>query len=125
MVAMIRVPSVTLLCIFILASCDPGYGPSFRNEFPEEVGVTVSFGDGTEWSGVWPPCREVFLGQENKSIERIIMEVSGEIIHDFRKDKIDKFNERESGESGYSVWIVDRSGIRFSTEDKCSVKEKS
>ena len=109
-----------------LVGCDYFPGPSVRNELSTMAQLTVSYSDGETWTHEWSPCESVHLGaveigrwgirpRQGVSIEEIVVGVNGEVVHRFDRTTIDKFVEEQNRQQGDSEWIIDRSGIQFST----------
>ena len=125
-----------LLCISVLAlvGCDHFPGPGVRNEFPAPAHITVSYTDGETWTNELQPCESMLLGaveagrwgmqpKKGVSINELTITVEGEVVHRFDKTTIDRLIEKEREQPGSPVWVVDRSGIRFSTEKECSLAQ--
>ena len=60
---------------------------------------------------------------EGVTIDEIIIEAEGKVIHRFDKAAIDGFIDEAEKQPGYPVWVVDDSGIRFSTERECALSQ--
>ncbi|MEX2963912.1 hypothetical protein [Microbulbifer sp. TYP-18] len=120
-----------IACIFIFG-CDHFPGPNIRSEFPKQVKLKISYSDGNIFSYDWPPCRVFGLGamevgrfgvrEKNVSIEEIIIESEGKVIHRFGEAMINSLLEKEKIENNYPIWIIDESGIHFSTDVECSIE---
>lgn len=126
------------ICISILLiGCDHFPGPNVRNEFPTQVKITISYSDGMTFSHEWPSCRVLKLGametgkwgvkpKEGISIDKIIVEAEGKVVHRLNKVAINTLIEKTKEQRGYPIWVIDSSGIRFSTDRECSLnKNKS
>ena len=97
-----------MTCIVIFTfGCDHFPGPNVRSEFPGQVKLKILYSDGNIFSHDWPPCRIFGLGamsvgrfgvraKKNVSIEEIIIESKGEIIHRFGKTMINSLIEKDS-----------------------------
>lgn len=117
-----------MVCIAIVG-CDSFPGPVLRNEFPTEITVSILYGDGTRASGVWPPCREVFIGanevgrfgmrKKEVSIDEITIELD-EVVRRYDKEAIEVLLKK-ANDQVYPTWVLDSSGIRFSTDRECVV----
>jgi hypothetical protein len=125
MVSMVRNFTVFLVSI-ILFGCDTFYGPTFRNEYKEELNMISFTKDGRELPGQIPPCRVVNLGPvEPKAgalgLLKLVVERKGEIIHEFSEEDLKQMLEKEGD---LKLWIIDPSGVRLSEEMTCSLEKK-
>ena len=116
-----------------LAGCDQFPGPNVRSEFPTQVQISISYSDGNTFSHEWPPCRVLGLGamgvgrlgvkeKEGVSIDQIVIETEGKVVHRFDKAMIDSFIDKEKRDGGHPVWVIDKSGIRLSRDRECSLR---
>lgn len=117
-----------------LIGCDQFPGPDIRSEFPTHTNIIVSYSDGNVFSHDWPSCDVYLLGameigrwgvkpREGVSIDEIIIEAEGKVIHRFDKAAIDNLINEAEKMPGYLIWVADNSGIRFSTERECVLSE--
>ncbi|MDO6709000.1 hypothetical protein [Photobacterium sp. 1_MG-2023] len=127
-----KMMSLLLICA-LLFGCDSFPGPSLRNEFPTEIKVSIIYGDRTKYSETWPSCRTVSVGaseigrfgvrSKDVGIDRIVVEVENKVEINLDKEAIDKLLESSTKEKGYPVWVLDGSGIHFSTHRECSLNQ--
>ena len=118
-----------LFCVGI-SGCDRWNGPSIRNEFPNDIQVTISYEDGKIFSGIWPPCRTTLIGateigrfgvkQKNIMINSIVVESKEKIIHSFDMVFIDNLVQKEKESRKYLAWVLDHEGIHLSKNGKCN-----
>jgi hypothetical protein len=127
---------IILLIVIFLVGCDTFPGPTVINEFPEHVEVTIQYGDGKEYSHVWPPCQRVQIGAtevgrfgmkaKDVSIDRIIVvrvgEKKDEVALNFDKEAIRGFMEEEKKRDKHTVWVLNESGIHLSESQECEVR---
>lgn len=125
-----------LFCISIfLIGCDQFPGPNVRSEFPNPVRISITYSDGNTFSHEWPSCRVLGLGamgvgrfgvkeKEGVSINQIVIESEGKVVHRFDKTTIDAFIEKEKREGGHPIWVIDEAGIRFSKDNECSLEKR-
>ena len=111
---------LAVISIFLMASCDPFYGPKFRNEYSHSVIVSVEYEDGQIESIMWPTCRSVFLGRADEVIHKITIKTEEQVLQEFTKANIGKFLA-EQGSSLQSVWVFDQDGIKLSAASECSI----
>jgi hypothetical protein len=123
-----------LLCLMIfVGGCDHFPGPNVRSEFPAQVKLTISYNNGKLFSHEWPPCQVLGLGavevgklgikpDKNIIINSITIESEGRVVHHFDKSIIDLYIEKEKNEDGHPIWIIDESGIHFSSSSECSIQ---
>ena len=131
MVAAMR--NLILLCVCVLlVACDQFPGPNFRSEFTTPVKLTITYSDGETFSHEWPSCRVFGLGamgvgrfgvkpKEDVTIELVVIESEGKVVHRFDKTTINSLLEKEKAEGNYPIWVIDESGIHFSTDRECSL----
>lgn len=131
MVATMRNLLLICVCVF-LSACDHFPGPNVRSEFTTPVKLIVTYSDGETFSHEWPSCRVYGLGamgvgrlgvkpKEDVTIELVVIEAKGRVIHRFDKAAINSLLEKEKAEGNYPIWVVDESGIHFSTDRECSL----
>ncbi len=117
-----------------LAACDQFPGPNVRSEFVTPVKLTVTYSDGETFSHEWPSCRVFGLGamgvgrfgikaKKDVAIESVVIEAEGREVHRFNKAMLDSLLEKEKAEGNYPIWVVDESGIHFSTDRECSLNQ--
>jgi len=129
---MIRRIIYLLVCV-VIVGCDSFPGPVLRNEYSTEIKVTILYDDGTRYSESWPPCRTVSIGatevgrfglkEKSVSVDEITIESENEVVQRFDKKTIDALLKKAIENQGHPIWVVDSSGIRFSTDKKCSVNQ--
>lgn len=129
--AMIRGVVCMLVCCIAIVGCDSFPGPVLRNEFPIEINVSILYADGTSHSEVWAPCRTVYIGasevgrfgmrSKDVAVDEITIEVDHEVVHRFDKETIEDLHEKANEKRGHLIWILDRSGVRFSSDRECSL----
>lgn len=122
---------IYLLACIAIVGCDSFPGPVLRNEFPTEVKVSILYADGTRYSEVWPPCRTVSIGAtevgrfgmraKDVAVDDITIEVKDEVVHRFDKEALEALLEKANEKRDHPIWVLDRSGIRFSTDRECSL----
>jgi hypothetical protein len=128
MVTVIRDFTVILICM-ILFGCDPTFSPYIRNEYPREIELIDFKNDGEKSSVFIPSCIGVSVGpiDQQRGVlgsSRLVIKWKGEVIHDFSKEDLRKLLEKQVDYDGYSVWIVNPSGVHFSEERTCSLEKK-
>ncbi len=123
-----KITSILLSCS-VLFGCDSFPGPTLRNEFPAEIKISVMYNDGTIYSENWPSCKTVSVGaskvgrfgveSKEADISRITIEYEKKIEIDLDKEAIEKLLEKAGKEKGYPIWVLNSSGIHFSTDREC------
>jgi len=119
-----------LLTCTLVSGCDHFPGPVLRNEFPGEIKVSIIYDDGRQYSEKWPPCKTVFAGSTTIGrfgidpagidITKIIVEFSGKTEINLNKEAIQELTEKEKRKRAGKYWVLNQSGINFSTSGKCS-----
>jgi len=121
---------IFLLVCVVLAGCDRFAGPVLRNELPTEVKLFVLYSDGTRASDTLPHCDTILVGisevgnfgmrpKKNVSIDEITIESEKEVIFRFDKEAIGDLLRLEKQRPDAVYWVLDSSGITFSSSDKC------
>lgn len=120
----IKALTLTLLMI----GCDEFPGPTLRNELNEQIMVKITYSDGSEHSGTWPPCMTVSVGRSEigkfgikdkaVGIERVVFILSNQKNIDMNKHDIEEIIKKQPV-SGYFFWVIDKSGVHISTEKEC------
>ena len=114
----------------LLVACDKFLGPNVRSEFALPVKLTATYSDGETFSHEWPPCRVFSLGaigmgrfgvkaKEPVTLESVVIEAEGKVIHRFDKAQIESLLRQEEAVGGHPTWVVDESGVHFSRDSDC------
>jgi len=65
------------------------------------------------------------FGQKEKhvSVDQISIIIEEEVVLDFNREAINRLLEKANAEKGIPIWVLDRSGVHFSTDRKCSISQ--
>ena len=124
MVAVVKKLILILVLMAVLSGCyDKFYGPKLRNEFPNGIELEVFFSDGVVRESYLPSCDQLFLGEKDRHVEKVLIKIDGNIVFDIDKDKIAEYAKVEGISDGRTVVVVDAKSIRLSTKQECELVE--